>query len=159
MTNVVASPIQSPMLGHLIVSTKAVCQTMLGWGIRIQETNVSSEFQPSRDVTGIIGLAGSIKGTIVVSVDKEVAFAAAEIFIGERPTGIDSDVLDLVGELANMIGGGAKERCETSGVLLGLPSTISGKEYRISFTAGSKIETVAFVCPAGTMLVQVALQA
>ena len=29
-------------------------------------------FQPGHDVTGIIGIAGGLKGTIVVSIDKEV---------------------------------------------------------------------------------------
>ena len=116
--------INSIYLPNLIASTKAVFKTMLSWEVTVESVGKYDEFQPGRDVTGIIGLAGAMKGTIVVSVEKEVAFAAAEVFVGVRPSKVDGDVLDLVGELANMIGGGAKER-------FGNPSiALYGSSYR-----------------------------
>ena len=111
-----------------------------------------------RDVTGIIGFAGGLKGTVVASIDKDVAFDAAQTFIGERPTTINGDILDLVGELANMIGGGAKERFALSDVVLGFPTTVSGKDYKISFNPGIEVETVQFRCPSGLLTVQIAIQ-
>ncbi len=149
--------IQSIYMPAFIASTKAVFATMLGWEVEVQSTEIVDEFRTGHDVTGIIGFAGSIKGTIVISVDKEVAFAAAEAFIGERPATINNDILDLVGELANMIGGGAKERLDLPGIVLGLPTTASGCNYKVSFNPEADIETVRFQSPSGDLTVQIAM--
>ena len=158
MSTDIETEIQSVYLPSFIASTKAIFKTMLGLELTVQATDKAGGFQPGHDVTGIIGLAGSIEGTIVVSLEKEVAFAAADTFIGERPTAINSDVLDLVGELANMIGGGAKDRLSIPGVILGLPTTVSGNDYKISFKPDVEIETVQFKSPSGSLTVQIAMR-
>ena len=150
--------VQKSYTPFFIASTQAVFKTMLGWDVEVLATDRVSEFQPGHDVAGIIGFAGCIEGTIVISLDKEVVFAAADIFIGERPTTINSDILDLVGELANMIGGGAKDRINLVGVVLGLPTTVSGSDYRISFKPDVAIETIRFMSPNGPLTVQIAMR-
>lgn len=140
-----------------IESTKAVFSTMLGWELEVGPTVKGKSFQPGHDVSGIIGFSGSLRGTVVVSLDKEITFAAAEAFIGARPTVIDSDVQDLVAELANMIGGGAKERIDIDQIALGLPTTIVGHEHQISFNPGVEVETVRFQSPFGPLSVQIAI--
>jgi len=150
--------VQTAYTPFFIASTQAVFKTMLGWEVEVIATDRVDEFQPGHDVAGIIGFAGCIEGTIVISLDKDVVFAAADIFIGERPTTINSDILDLVGELANMIGGGAKERINLSGIALGLPTTVSGSDYRISFKPDVAIETIRFQSPNGPLTVQIAMR-
>ena len=156
MSTILESEIQSVYLPSFIASTKAIFKTMLGLEISVQAFDKAEAFQPGHDVTGIIGLAGSIEGTIVVSLEKEVAFAAAETFIGERPATINGDILHLVGELANMIGGGAKDRLNIPGVILGLPTTVSGNDYKLSFRPDVEIETVQFQSPSGSLTIQIA---
>lgn len=158
MSTILESDIQSVYLPSFIASTKAIFKTMLGLEITVQAFDKAEAFQPGHDVTGIIGLAGSIEGTIVVSLEKEVAFAAAETFIGERPATINGDILDLVGELANMIGGGAKDRLNIPGVILGLPTTVSGNDYKLSFKPDVEIETVQFKSPSGSLTIQIAMR-
>ena len=158
MSIAIETQIQSVYLPAFIESTKAIFKTMLGLELSVQATDKLNAIQPGHDVTGIIGLAGSIEGTIIVSVEKEVAFAAAETFIGERPDSVNGDVLDLVGELANMIGGGAKDRLNIPGVILGLPTTVSGNDYKISFKPDVEIETVQFKSPSGSLTIQIAMR-
>ena len=158
MSTILESEIQSVYLPSFIASTRAIFKTMLGLEISVQAFDKAEAFQPGHDVTGIIGLAGSIEGTIVVSLEKEVAFAAAETFIGERPATINGDILDLVGELANMIGGGAKDRLNIPGVILGLPTTVSGNDYKLSFKPDVEIETVQFQSPSGSLTIQIAMR-
>lgn len=159
MSTLVASPvIMSKFLPPFISSTKAVFQTMVGMEIEVESASKCASFQPGHDVTGIIGFAGGLKGTIVVSIDKEVAFAAAEAFIGERPSAVDNDVLDLVGELANMIGGGAKDRFGIPDIVLGLPTSITGSDYRVCFNHEVEVETVRFQSPSGPVTVQIAMR-
>ena len=159
MSSLVATPVMlSKFLPPFIASTQAVFKTMLGWEVEVESAGKSSSFQPAHDVTGIIGFAGGLSGTILVCLDKEVAFAAAETFIGERPATINNDILDLVGELANMIGGGAKDRFNMSDIVLGLPTTIAGDDYRISFNPAVAIETVRFQSPNGPLTLQIAIR-
>jgi chemotaxis protein CheX len=149
---------QSTYLPLFIDSTKAVLSTMLGWDVEVGPMLKSENTRTAHDVSGIIGFGGPLQCTIAVSVEKEVAFAAAEAFLGERPTVVDADVRDLVAELANMIGGGAKERIGRSDIALGLPTSVSGDDHVISFDRGADVETVEFKCPFGSLTVLVAIR-
>ncbi len=56
------------------------------------------------------------------------------------------------------IRGGAKERFALPAIVLGLPTTVSGKDHRISFNPGIEVETVQFLCPSGRLTIQIAIQ-
>lgn len=131
---------------------------MLGWKLELGEITRSNRFQSGNDISGVIGFSGALRGSIVIGLNQQVAFAAAEAFFGGKPTSIDSEVLDMVGELANMIGGNAKERMVTTGVALGLPMVISGQGHRISFDPIAQVVLIPFVSPAGTLTVEIAIR-
>lgn len=65
--------------------------------------------QPTMDICGIIGLPGRALGTVVLSVDLAVAISATEVLLGQRFTTINSDVIDAVGELTNMVAARARQ--------------------------------------------------
>jgi len=150
--------LSSEYIPHFVESTQAVFSTILGWDIEVIHREHGSAFRPGHDVSGIISFAGEVQGTIVISVDKEVAFAATEVFVGELPTAVDNNVCDMVAELANMIGGGAKERINLSEIALGLPTTVSGIDHVVSFNPVAEVETVKFRCPCGSLTVQIAMR-
>jgi len=131
---------------------------MLKWKIEPITSLRLPNFQPQHDVSGIIGFSNALRGTIVISLDREVALSAAEAFIGQRPETIDSDVLDMVGELANMIAGNAKQRIGTAGISLGLPTVVSGSDIRVSFEPGARVEFLSFATPKGPLCVQWAIR-
>ncbi len=141
-----------------IESTKAVFSMMLGCKVELGVRTSSKDFKSSHDLSGIIGFSGALQGTVVISIDQEVAFSAAEMFLGSRPTEIDDEVRDMVGELANMIGGNAKERLPITGIALGLPTVISGKGHRVSFEPGAHIEHLPFDTPWGPLSVEIGMR-
>ncbi len=141
-----------------IESTKSVFKMMLGWDVELGESLRSNAFQSMHDVSGIIGFSGKLRGTVVISIDSEVAFAAAESFLGARPTDINSDVIDMVGELANMVGGNAKERMNVAGIDLGLPTVVSGKGHTICFDPGAQVEILPFTSPWGPLTVEIGIR-
>jgi len=141
-----------------IESTTSIFSKMLGWNVDIGTTKKSNRFQSNHDISGIIGFTGALRGTIVIGLDQEFAFAAAEAFFGGKPTSIDEEVLDMVGELANMIGGNAKERMTINGVSLGLPTVICGKGHRVSFDPDAQVQLLPFSCPHGPLSVEVAIR-
>lgn len=141
-----------------IESTTSIFSKMLGWNVELGTSKKSNRFQSNHDISGIIGFSGALRGTIVIGLDQEFAFAAAEAFFGGKPTTVDAEVLDMVGELANMIGGNAKERMTITGVNLGLPTVICGKGHKVSFDPGAQVELLPFSCPHGPLTVEVGIR-
>ena len=61
------------------------------------------------DVSGLIGMVGpQTKGSLSISFDESLALTIMERMLGERPETIDEEVTDMVGEITNMVTGGAK---------------------------------------------------
>lgn len=61
------------------------------------------------DVTGIIGMIGpQVRGSMSITFCKKLATYIMDNMLGERIDEIDDQVLDMVGEMTNMICGGAK---------------------------------------------------
>ncbi len=131
---------------------------MLGWKIEAGESSKSNHFQSKHEISGIIGFSGALRGNMVIGMDQDFAFAVAEAFFGGTPTSIDSEVIDMVGELANMIGGSAKERLITTGVNLGLPMVICGKGHCVNFDPGAEVELLPFSCVHGAFTLEVAIR-
>ena len=113
-----------------IVST---FDTMLGCSLTRGELFVKKGSTPEHDVSGIIGLSGKAKGTVVLSLCREVAIRATEALLGELPTEIDGDVVDAVGELTNIVAGGAKAKLEQFALSVTIPNVITGKTHSIDF--------------------------
>jgi len=85
------------------------------------------------DISGIIGLTGEKKGSVVLSFTKECALNVMSSMLGETHTELNSEVSDAVGELTNMIAGDARRRLAEIGMVFeaGIPSIIIGKEYGV----------------------------
>ncbi len=114
-------------------------------GIELSLTHTQSGYPKTRyDLSGIIGISGAFKATVVVNVSTELAFAIADALTDEQPTEIDGGLSDLIGELANMIGGNAKERLNSPGLFLGLPTVVSGPGHCIAFATDMKLCTMSF---------------
>lgn len=97
-------------------------------------------------ITGMIGLAGTQKGVLAIHIPNEVAMAITSSFLGMDVDEINDDVLDAVGELANMLGGNVKAILSEKGrdIDLSLPSTISGAEYHFQCLAEAEILIIPF---------------
>ena len=61
------------------------------------------------EITGIIGLIGdNYKASLAVTFERAVILEITARMLGEPVTEIDDTVIDMVGELTNMVTGGAK---------------------------------------------------
>ncbi len=156
MSSVTSGP--SEYLRHFAASTQSVFNAILGWDLGVEGVGQGTTYRTGYDISGIISFSGDVQAIIVVSMDKEVAFAAAESFLGETFLQITMDVRDMVGELTNMIGGGAKDRINLTEIQLGVPTTVSGPYHQISFNPGALIESVIFSTPVGEIAVQIAVR-
>lgn len=138
--------------------TKDVFSMMLNWETELIGISSNESFVSRYDCSGFIGVSGALQGSIVVSVDQDVAFAAAESFLGSRPTTINAEVIDMVGELTNMIAGASKDRIGIPGITIGLPTVITGKGHTVSFANSAHVEILQFSSPHGPLTVEIGVR-
>jgi chemotaxis protein CheX len=148
---------QKKFLSPFVRCTKDVFSMMLNWDVSLVGVTTNDHNAKRHFLSGIIGLSGTMRGSMVLSVDREVAIAAAAAFLGSRPDGVNSDVIDTVGELTNMIGGSSKDRIGLVGINLGLPTVVCGEGHTVNFDQGAHIEMLRFASPHGPFTVEVAL--
>ena len=110
------------------------------------------------DVSGLIGMVGpNIKGSLSISFDESLALAIMQGMLGENPGKINEEVTDMVGEITNMVAGGAKNLLGEKGHEFGMatPIVVSGKKHTITHqTDGPKI-MIPFTADGGKAVIEI----
>lgn len=146
-------------INPFITATANVFETVLDCDIRRERLSLKQSGVPSFEVSGVIGLSGKASGAVVLSVSPPVAFKLVEAMLEVRVHEINADVVDAVGELTNMIAGGAKTGLSHYELSLGLPSVFTGRSRSIEFPPNSRPLCILFETPWGPMSVEVGLDA
>lgn len=131
--------------------------TMLNCPVHRGQLTFKSAETPVFEVSGVIGLSGKAVGTVVLSLSKEVAIKAASTMLMMEATELNSDVVDAVGELTNMVAGRAKAALEHLAMSLALPTVITGKNHVISFGSATQTLAIPFTCEWGGAVLEVGL--
>lgn len=108
-------------------------------------------------VSGVIGFSGKAKGTVVISLCREAALTATEKLRGARPVEIDENVVDMVGELTNIVAGAAKGQLEHLALKITLPTVVTGKSHSIEFPSSVTPICIPFHCEWGEVIVEFGL--
>jgi chemotaxis protein CheX len=145
-------------INPFVKSAINVFNTMLGCPIQREGVALKDTEFPSHDVTSVIGLTGVIRGSVVFSVSSPVAFKIVEALLGVETHEINSDVVDAVGEVTNMIVGGAKADLAQFRLSLGLPTVIVGKDHTICFAENVRPLCILFRTPWGPTSLEIALE-
>lgn len=113
------------------------------------------------DVTGIIGMIGArARGSIAISFTEPVILDIARRMLNEAPAGIDDTVTDLVGEITNMVSGGAKKLLGDKGYdfEMALPAVVAGKNHVVDHkSSGAKI-ILPFTVETGEFFVEICFE-
>lgn len=113
------------------------------------------------DVTGLIGMTGEqARGSLAVTFSEQAILDISRRMLGEESKAIDATVADLVGEITNMVTGGAKRVLADKGYHfdLAIPAVVSGKNHQIIHkTRGRKI-VVPFTTEAGPFYVEICFE-
>jgi chemotaxis protein CheX len=151
------APVKVEYINPFLLSAVSVFQTMLSCKLTRGELYLKGHHQPDHEISGIIGLSGKAVGTVVLSLSREVALSAAEAMLQERHLEIDADVVDVVGELTNMIAGTAKSKLEQFAMSISLPNVVIGKNHTVAFPTGVTPIGIPFASPWGAVCVDVGL--
>lgn len=125
-------------INPFIQSTVNVFKTMVFMDIVRGIPFIKQVGLPRADISGTIGLAGQTNGVVAVTFSEEVACLVTSGMLGEDCKALNDTVKDTIGELANMIAGGAKAIMAEKGLnfKIALPSVIVGLNHNISFPPG-----------------------
>ncbi|TQV85028.1 chemotaxis protein CheX [Aliikangiella coralliicola] len=114
---------------------------------------------PPGDITGIIPMSSpQADGTLALSFSEPVILHIASNMLGDTFSEIDDEIADLVGELTNMVTGGAKKLLESKGYDFDMatPTVIRGKGQKITHASSSgAVIIVPFNTEAGDFYVEV----
>lgn len=146
-------------INPFITAATNVFKTVLDCDIRRQQLSLKQTCAPTFEVSGVISLTGKANGAVALSVSKPVAFKLVEMMLETCVYEINSDVADAVGELTNMIAGGAKTGLSHYQLSLGLPTVFTGRSRTIDFPANVSPLCILFETPWGPMAVEVGLAA
>jgi CheY-specific phosphatase CheX len=135
-----------------------VFETMLGIklepGVPRQE---NAETGPNDRVVAIVGLAGRYSGIASISCSVPAACLAAEAMFMTPYETVNEDVLDAVGELANMIIGNIHLEAEIGAMGLSTPTVIHGNSLRTKVSGTHQWTLVPFRFRDHELLVQMML--
>jgi chemotaxis protein CheX len=152
-----AETVDVKYINPFIQATSNVFKTVLGCDIQRQKLLLKDDYIPFFDVSAVIGFSGKANGAVVFSVPPAVAFVATQTMLETEVTEINSDVVDAIGELANMIAGGAKTSLSSFQLSLGLPSVVIGRSHSIQFPSDVRPICVLFETPSGPIALEVGL--
>lgn len=127
-------------------------------GVQIQRTGLElmENNQALQPVSGLIGVSGKAVGTIVLSLSTNVAIQAAKTMLFDDTINeVNDDVMDAVGELTNMVTGGAKAKLESFHLSMSLPNVLFGSNCRLHFPQNSYPIAIPFKCDWGPLALQV----
>ena len=94
------------------------------------------------DVSGLIGMVSAqTKGSLSITFEGKLALATMKKMVGESPDEVNEEITDLVGEITNMVTGGAKRMLSEKGFEFDMatPMVVSGKDHTIHHKADGPI--------------------
>ena len=148
---------RAEFINPFITAVDNTFKTMLACEVRRGAIALKDNNTPEHCISGIIGLSGKAIGTVVLSLSEDVALKAASAMLIVEKTSLDDDVTDAVGELTNMVAGGAKAELECYQLQVTLPTVITGRDHDVRFPSDVTPICVSFDTDWGPMTLEVGL--
>ena len=148
--------IEIDYINPIVSGLEDVFKTMLDCSVQRTGIDLMENSQALHPVSGIVGVSGKGVGTIVLSMERSVAIKAAEVMLMmEGIAQVDTDVLDAVGELTNMVCGEAKAKLAQFHLSISLPNVLCGSDCWLHFPQKSHPIKIPFTCKWGALAIQV----
>ncbi len=148
-------------INPLLESTVTVLSTMAMIDAKPGKPSKKDSNVALGDVTGMIDLTGpQAKGSLAISFSEAAILDITQKMLGEEIDNIDETVVDVVGEVTNMITGNAKRLYSEQGIELDLtlPNTLIGKNQIIQHSIDVSPIVLPFQTQAGQFYVELCFQ-
>lgn len=147
-------------INPFIDSVHNLFETMLAASVSRGTPDVTDGNGNPRDITALIGLSGTVKGTVALAFPVKTALNLVSRLLGMNIDTVDDTVTDGLGELVNMVAGGAKAKfSELKGppINLSLPTIVRGSSYTVNYPTGSMWLELPFESDLGVFYLRVTL--
>jgi chemotaxis protein CheX len=141
-----------------VTSTMETFTKMIGMEAKPGKLQLKNGSGSDYDITGIIGLSGGAKGMVAMSFPKASAIAITNKFVGMDAKDLNKDVVDAIGELANIVAGYAKRGLTEFNISISLPSVILGTGHQVMEPKDVFSFIVPFETPVGGFHLAVSLK-
>lgn len=141
-------------INPVVAGLEECFNTMLNCKIERTGLGLMENNQSLYPVSGIIGLSGKGVGTIVLSMSESVALKASSAMLMAEMTELNDEVLDAVGEITNIVCGGAKAKLAQYSLSISLPNVIYGSQCQLHFPQHSHPIMIPFRCAWGNLAIQ-----
>ncbi|MFP3982537.1 MAG: chemotaxis protein CheX [Desulfurivibrionaceae bacterium] len=146
------------IIKSFLVSTKNVLETMCNTTAKADKPKLKDDTLTYGEVTGIIGMASEdFTGCMVVSFSRNcILNIVASMFMETVKEEINDEIIDAVGELTNMICGGAKRELAKANHKFDLatPTMIVGTGVEISYHSNAPTILIPFTTEFGKFVVE-----
>jgi chemotaxis protein CheX len=106
-------------------------------------------------LTASVYLSGKWNGAVLLECDRRQACLIAGRFLSTDPPDMVNDLVrDVLGELANMIGGNLKSVL-AQGIELSMPTVVDGRDYCLRIVGAGVLERLVLECADGLFWVTV----
>ena len=145
-----SDPAVSSAIGESVFAALGMC------GVEAKCAGITSiPISDVGDITGIIGCHGDTSGFITINMSGFIARQLVGGFLGDQFEEMCPQVVDGIGELANLVAGGIKKGMVSTEWGFGnvtIPSVIVGSHYQIAHAAGLNHISVMFDLPSAESL-------
>ena len=144
-------------INPFVIAVQNIFETMIERSCRLGKPTLKRGTVPSYEVSGVIGLSGSVSGCVVINLSREIALQLASAMLGEEFTELDEDCVDAIGEIANMIAGNAKTDFPVDDTSISVPSVVIGK-HKMNYPSGVPIVSIPCETSGGELVIDIALK-
>jgi chemotaxis protein CheX len=144
-------------INPFLIAVQNIFETMIDVNFKLGKPSLKKDTVPSYEVSGIIGLSGSVSGCVVLNLSKDIALQLASALLDEKLTEVNEDCTDAIGEIANMIAGNAKTDFPVENTSISVPSVVIGK-HKITYPSGVPIVSIPCETSAGRLVIDIALK-
>jgi len=132
---------RSELINPFIEATVSTFETMCRLKpVRSGNLQIRDGMITTYDFVGILGLSGSVKGAVVMSMPVELGKVVIGKFVGEAINEVNADLMDGFGEILNIIAGAAAAKIDAlhptseleKKITLALPTVVIGKDQQLS---------------------------
>lgn len=134
-----------------------VMSTMAHMELTPEKPKLKKDDVAKGDVSGLIGMVSpETKGSLSITFDGPLALATMKGMVGEAPDEVNEEITDLVGEITNMVTGGAKRMLSEKGFEFDMatPIVVSGKSHTIHHKSKGPVVIISLKGEAGRAYIE-----
>ncbi len=149
--------IRADLIRPFLEATLNVLSTMAFVEAKPGSPFLKKGLEPAGDVSGIIGMAGAdVSGSMALIFPEKVILKIVSSMLGEEFTEISPDVMDCVGELTNIISGGARAGLAKLDLRfeMATPTMIQGSAHLVEHKSSAPVICIPFEMDEGIFYIE-----